>query len=875
MLWTQGSRTERGPIEMGAGLTLTQTPDGRPLLESAGGVGTQFLNIRVQLIGTTANNVTVRVSVSDTNPGGNISVGYTGFGVGSGGVTPTSPQTIAGGSVTNSLNSTGFVDFVIDRPAFGAGVGRVVFTAFELNRLDVIDSVDVPERGRDIIPLTCKAVVIAQNTLNMTVRVSVADAIPGVNISLAYVRSSNVSPVSPSSPQTILAASITTDLNTTGFVDFNIPRPSLASGTGQVVFSASGSGRIAASVAVDVVETTVSTVNLQTLVTVVSATPTTITVVVTATDPLGVVSTIIGLPVSQNLSGIITGSNPYTIPRNPVGGGTARVTWTATASGRIQDSDSVDVPDQGQNLSILQLRASLLTTTATTCTIRVAVADSTPAVNVTITPAAIGVGSGGVTPNTPQTLLAGVITNSLATTGFADFTVARPAFGVGTGRVTFTGTASSRVSDSDSVDIPEIGQDTIPLACRASLIASNASQITVRVAVADPFPGANITLTYTVLGTGTVTPSSPQTLSGASVTNNINTTVFVDFVIVKPDFGLGAGRVVFTATEANRVSDSDSVDVPEKGRDTIQLVIKTERISISDTQLVQRVYVASPVADATIRLDYALSTNIPTSPTPTSPASPQTFLARRSIGSIVGLPFTNGALAFHAVQLNLDANGAPAGLAGVIMDGDQFVIAGESGSPLHAVVGGPFSISGNAVNNLPFSPEIASGGVADNAAITFAVSFVDFTIPRPLTSDGSIVFIASATDRVAATVTVLVPAEPAIPTASITFNSATANTSIDRISLSYTVNSAPSGFSVDLEYFDNGANLNSWTFHSTNVNGIDIDFSMGSYGGGHGYDLIPSGGVTVQFTFRAKVMLNGVVLAVAQNVTNFHVTALP
>src|SRR5690606_21313147 len=114
--------------------------------------------------------------------------------------------------------------------------------------------------------------------------------------------------------------------------------------------------------------------------------------------------------------------------------------------------------------------------------------------------------------------------------------------------------------------IPEQGRDTVQLLMRARVLSATGTQITVRVAVADPQPGTGaVTIAYVATGGSglAVTPGSPQTIPAGSVTANIDTTGFIDFTITRPTSGSGAGRVTFTASAPGRVSDADAVDVPE------------------------------------------------------------------------------------------------------------------------------------------------------------------------------------------------------------------------------------------------------------------------------------------------------------------------
>jgi hypothetical protein len=85
-------------------------------------------------------------------------------------------------------------------------------------------------------------------------------------------------------------------------------------------------------------------------------------------------------------------------------------------------------------------------------------------------------------------------------------------------------------------------------------------------------------------------------------------------------------------------------------------------------------------------------------------------------GYLDGSPLLNGALTEGLTQMDIDATS----LKGVVIVGDTFTIAGESGSPTHTVTNGPFYVTvANEVNNIDFTPGIAAGGVANNAAVTF------------------------------------------------------------------------------------------------------------------------------------------------------------
>lgn len=92
-------------------------------------------------------------------------------------------------------------------------------------------------------------------------------------------------------------------------------------------------------------------------------------------------------------------------------------------------------------------------------------------------------------------------------------------------------------------------------------------------------------------------------------------------------------------------------------------------------------------------------------------------------GQLQGSAFVNGSFLATQSSINVDGNGGT--LLGTVAVGDKFTIAGETGSPVHTVTGGPFFVAaGNAIGGLTFTPGLATGGVADNAAITFTSNAV-------------------------------------------------------------------------------------------------------------------------------------------------------
>jgi len=86
-----------------------------------------------------------------------------------------------------------------------------------------------------------------------------------------------------------------------------------------------------------------------------------------------------------------------------------------------------------------------------------------------------------------------------------------------------------------------------------------------------------------------------------------------------------------------------------------------------------------------------------------------------------GNVLVNGALTIGLTTMNIDG----AGLKGVVVVGDTFTLGGESGSPVHTVTGTQFrAAAAAAIAGITFSPGIATGGVADNAIVTFSANSI-------------------------------------------------------------------------------------------------------------------------------------------------------
>lgn len=113
-------------------------------------------------------------------------------------------------------------------------------------------------------------------------------------------------------------------------------------------------------------------------------------------------------------------------------------------------------------------------------------------------------------------------------------------------------------------------------------------------------------------------------------------------------------------------------------------------------------------------------------------------------GILDGAPLVNGLLAAGATSMNIDA--APT-LKGVVFAGDTFTLAGETGSPVHTVSGGPYVAAANAIAGITFTPAIAAGGVADNAAVTFVSNSVAECRVWNQTSEIAVLAAAAMSDK--------------------------------------------------------------------------------------------------------------------------------
>jgi hypothetical protein len=143
-----------------------------------------------------------------------------------------------------------------------------------------------------------------------------------------------------------------------------------------------------------------------------------------------------------------SGKNSYVyhIARPNYQQGTGRVSFTATKTGYTQDSDAIEVPERVDELLRLRTLVNQVGADGATITVNVNVIDPVPQAGSYINLSYTSLNIPSTTPTGPLILSA---------SEGRQFTITRPTFGSGAGRVNFTATASLRINDTDSIDIPE------------------------------------------------------------------------------------------------------------------------------------------------------------------------------------------------------------------------------------------------------------------------------------------------------------------------------------------------------------------------------------------------------------------------------------
>lgn len=148
------------------------------------------------------------------------------------------------------------------------------------------------------------------------------------------------------------------------------------------------------------------------------------------------------------------------------------------------------------------------------------------------------------------------------------WTFSRGAINTGTGQVKYNIAVAGHQSDTAIYPIEEQGRDTVPLLVKTEAINATSDTVTARFYCGDPYPNntspaGDIVVTPSFHGVESVSPATPQTIPAAQVTNSLDTTGYVDFLIT---LGSTSGQAVFTPVRAGRLSVPEAIDVPPADR---------------------------------------------------------------------------------------------------------------------------------------------------------------------------------------------------------------------------------------------------------------------------------------------------------------------
>jgi len=214
-----------------------------------------------------------------------------------------------------------------------------------------------------------------------------------------------------------------------------------------------------------------------------SASDTQITVTVTATAPSGTPQVL--LVQTTGSATVASGASPgvnvpsgsvWVFDRGAALGPTGGAQFRAVLSGAQSDDDFIEIPERGRDTTYIASRARVIASSETSVTVRVAALDKYSALSSTITYSTQGLAS--VSPASGQVVTAAIgdtFTTPEPAGSYADFVITRPNAGQPVGQITFTVSATNRVSDSDLVTVP--AQSTYGLACSCTFTAAGAATV--------------------------------------------------------------------------------------------------------------------------------------------------------------------------------------------------------------------------------------------------------------------------------------------------------------------------------------------------------------------------------------------------------------
>lgn len=232
--------------------------------------------------------------------------------------------------------------FTISRPLFQAGVGRALIEGGLAGGVVDRDAIDVPEIQQDTIPLVGRVERVASTDDTITLDVIARDPRDELVPDLAVESFQGVA------APTLLSSTVAGFTRTSRYL---VQRPALGTGQGRVNWLATAAGRVADPLSATITERGTQAQTLKiTARPVGGGTATSYPVVIDAADPLGGAAASYEVYAIDGIFAAITGSgtvaDPYRIPRPPYGSGTGRVTFRAFKSGRTENFDAVEVPEQ-------------------------------------------------------------------------------------------------------------------------------------------------------------------------------------------------------------------------------------------------------------------------------------------------------------------------------------------------------------------------------------------------------------------------------------------------------------------------------------------------------------------------------------------------
>lgn len=282
-----------------------------------------YLTVRTTVTATSTTQLTAVIEVFDSN---NATGTLSGITLTPNNVALTGLSVSQVGGVTQTAGKNSYT-YTITRPNYGQGTGRVTFTATKSGFTQDSDSVEVPERVENLANLGLTLTVTSLNSGSMVVSASAIDPLGLVTPTLS-------SSIHPAGRFTV-----------TGTNPYTLTRPVYGAGAGQFRVFATAAGRVIDSDSVEVPERVDGAARLSLALTVTSASATQIVISASATDPLNQYFPTLSASLVPNVGSFI-GSNPWTVTRPLFGQGLTRFSVRATALDRVDDSDSVDIPQQ-------------------------------------------------------------------------------------------------------------------------------------------------------------------------------------------------------------------------------------------------------------------------------------------------------------------------------------------------------------------------------------------------------------------------------------------------------------------------------------------------------------------------------------------------